>query len=177
MIQAHPSAVRQLGSRPVVHPSRFLLTCIRCTGVTSAFARIALVMSMLVLCAGCGPRSDRLELSGAVTLDGAPLDGGSIQFSSLEGEKLIGTGAMISGGEYFVTQEKGLPPGTYRVEISAPDTSVPPVRLRTPSGELGIPTAPERIPAEYNVNSNQTIQVDDDSDNHFEFDIMSKPSR
>jgi hypothetical protein len=139
--------------------------------------RVAIVFATLLLCTGCGPRNDRLELSGKVTLDGAPLDGGSIQLTSLEGDKIYGTGAMITSGEYFIPQEKGLPPGKYHVEISAPDTSAPLVTDRAGTGNAGIPTAPERIPAEYNVKSDKTIEVATDSDNYFEFDILSRPAR
>ena len=57
---------------------------------------------------GCGPRSDRLEVAGTVTLDGAPLDGGSIRLTSVGGEKLMAAGAMIQKGEYLIPQEKGL---------------------------------------------------------------------
>src|SRR6476660_5436488 len=44
---------------------------------------------------GCGPRSDRLAISGKVTLNGAPLDLGSIRFSSIKSEKLYASGAMV----------------------------------------------------------------------------------
>ena len=82
---------------------------------------------LLLLFAGCGPRSDRLAVSGEVALDGAPLDEGSIRLTSTGNGKLFASGAMIKNGNFHVPQEKGLPPGTYRVEISSPDTAVPPV--------------------------------------------------
>jgi hypothetical protein len=126
--------------------------------------------------AGCGPRSDRLEISGKVTLDGVPLSGGSIRFTSL-GEKLAATGAMVENGQYNISAEKGLPPGTYHLEITAPDNDAPPIVYRNAPGEPGIPTQPERIPPEYNVNSQHTIEVTADGDNHFEFDIVSRPAK
>jgi hypothetical protein len=121
---------------------------------------------------GCGPRSDRLEINGQVTLDGDPLDNGSIRFASMNGAKLSASGAVITDGAYHIPQEKGLPPGTYRVEISAPDTAAPLVNYPSAPGEpTGPPTAPERIPPEYNTNSKQTIEVAADGDNQFDFDI------
>jgi hypothetical protein len=39
------------------------------------------------------------------------------------------------------------------------------------------PTAPERIPAEYNVNSQRIVEVAADKDNVFEFDIVSKRAK
>jgi hypothetical protein len=128
-----------------------------------------------VAIAGCGPQSDRLALSGKVTLNGAPLDSGSIRFTSVAGQKLFASGAVIENGEFDIPQEKGLPPGTYQLEISAPDTKSPPVVYRSAPGEPVLPpTAPERIPPEYNTNSKHTIEVSTDSDNHFVFDIVNK---
>jgi hypothetical protein len=127
---------------------------------------------------GCGPRSDRLEISGEVKLDGAPLDSGSIRFASTGGEKIFATGAMITNGEYYIPQEKGLPPGTYQLEINAPDTDAPLVVYPSAPGEpRAPPTAPERIPPEYNVNSKHRVEVTEDGDNHFTFEIVSRPAK
>jgi len=139
-----------------------------------ALAAVVLGSSAFVLFIGCGQRSDRLPLSGTITLNGTPLDSGSIRFNSSEGEKLVATGALIQSGEYHVPQEKGLPPGRYRVEISSPDVNAPPVMVRDGPGTAGIPAAPERIPPEYNVNSQQTVAVTVDGENRFDFSIVSK---
>jgi len=141
--------------------------------------RLATLLAMLLLLlSGCGPRSDRLAVSGAVTLDGAPLDEGSIRLTSTGNGKLFASGAMIQNGKFNVPQEKGLPPGTYRVEISSPDTAVPPVVYKGAPGEPALPpTAPERIPPEYNSNSKQIVEVSMHGDNHFEFDIVRRRSR
>jgi hypothetical protein len=140
---------------------------------------LATFLAMLLLFfAGCGSRSDRLAVSGAVTLDGAPLDVGSIRLTSTGNGKLFASGAMIQNGKFHVPQEKGLPPGTYRVEISSPDTAVAPVVYKGAPGEPALPpTAPERIPPEYNSNSKQTIEVTRGGDNHFEFDIVRRRAR
>jgi hypothetical protein len=129
----------------------------------------------LVLFAGCGPKSGRLAISGEVKLDGVPPYQGAIRLTSSGAEKLFASGAMIQNGEFYIPQEKGLPPGTYLVEISAPDTSAPPVVYKGAPGEPALPpTAPERIPAEYNIDSKHTVNVTTDGDNHFVFEILSK---
>ena len=126
---------------------------------------------------GCGPRSDRLEVSGTVNLNGVPLDEGAIRLTSTGSEKLFASGAMVQNGEFKVPQEKGLPPGTYLVEISAPDTKAPLAVQKTAPGEPALPpTAPERIPAEYNSQSKHTVEVSADSDNHFVFNIQGRPA-
>jgi hypothetical protein len=131
----------------------------------------------LVACPGCGPRSDRLAISGEVTFDGAPLDGGSIRFTSVGSEKVFASGALIEDGEYYIPQEKGLPPGTYHLEISAPDTTAPPVMARATPGGPGVPVAVERIPPDFNINSKHQVKVTQDGDNHFVFEIVSQPKK
>jgi hypothetical protein len=133
---------------------------------------------LLLLFAGCGSRSDRLAVSGAVKLDGAPLDEGSIRLTSTGNGKLFASGAMIENGKFHVPQEKGLPPGTYRVEISSPDTKAPLVVYKGAPGEPALPpTAPERIPPEYNSNSKQTIEVTKDGENQYKFDIVRRSTQ
>ena len=135
---------------------------------------VATVLSLSGLY-GCVPRSDRLEVSGTVKLNGTPLDVGSIRLTSVGTEKLVASGAVIENGEFRVPRSKGLPPGTYAVEISAPDTKGPPVVHRSAPGEPALPpTAVERIPPEYNSQSKHTIEVSADSENHFEFDIQGR---
>ncbi|MEX0610712.1 MAG: carboxypeptidase-like regulatory domain-containing protein [Pirellulales bacterium] len=136
---------------------------------------LAVTATWLPGLAGCGPSSDRLEVSGTVKLNGAPLDEGAIRLTSVGTEKLFASGAMIENGQFTVPQEKGLPPGTYAVEISSPDTKATPVRPKVGPGEPALPPmAPERIPAEYNSKSKHMIEVSADSENHFEFDIQGR---
>jgi hypothetical protein len=148
---------------------------------SSRFSRVAVTLGG-VLCAaslsGCAKRSDRLAVNGKVTLDGSLIEQGSVRFSSIGGEKIYATGAMIKDGEYHVPQSKGLPPGTYRVEITSPDAKGPLVTARAAPGEPpGPPTARERIPAEYNMNSKQTVELATGKENRFDFDIMSKRAK
>jgi hypothetical protein len=132
----------------------------------------------LIALAGCGADSGRLAVSGKVEFDGVPLDQGSIRLTSSGTGTLFASGAMIHNGEFYIPKEKGLPPGSYLVEISAPDPSAPLVVYRGAPGEPTLPpTAPERIPAEYNVNSKQTVNVTTDGDNHFVIEIASRPSK
>ena len=146
-------------------------------GKASRLVTAAFLVTALLLLGGCGSPSDRLEVTGKVTLNGVPLESGSIRFTSAGAEKLAASGAMIQNGEFVIPQEKGLPPGTYLVEISSPDTSAPLVVYPTAPGEPALPpTAPERIPAQYNSKSKQTIQVTADGENHFEFPINTRQS-
>ena len=128
-------------------------------------------IGLCVVC-GCGERSDKLPVSGEVKLDGTPLDKGAIRLTSIGGAKIQATGAFIENGDFNIPQSKGLSPGTYHVEINSPDDNAPPVIDRaTPSGP-GMPTQPDRIPPEFNINSKQTVEVTADGENHFVFDIV-----
>ena len=122
----------QFGSNELMGKS-CRLSFIRTSSVIAPWAAIGVLI--LVTLPGCGPKSDRLSISGKVTLNGAPLDLGSIRFSSDGGGKLFASGAVVKDGEYHIPQLKGLPPGTYRVEINSPDTKAPLVTYRPAPGE------------------------------------------
>ncbi len=140
--------------------------------------KISACLALAICCTsliGCGPKSDRLEISGEVMLDGEPLDKGTIRFTAKIDGKDLAAGVSIKNGEYLIPKEKGLPPGTYSLEINSPDKSgkmVPYLQGKTPTGLM---VAVNRIPAEYNVSGNKTIEVDAATKNHFVFDIVSKP--
>lgn len=127
----------------------------------------------LVACLGCGPKTDRLPISGKVTLDGVPLDSGSIRFNSQPGEKLQSAGAMIHNGGYEIPAEKGLLPGVYIVQISSPDTEAPPIMIGGENGSPRFPVAPERIPLEYSEGSDKTVELTRDGGGEFDFEITS----
>jgi hypothetical protein len=133
----------------------------------------SLVIAGLLPLTGCGPKTDRLAISGKVTLDGQQLDRGSIRFTSEAGQKLLVSGALIKEGQYNIPLEKGLLPGKYRVQITSPDLDAPPVMTPPTDAGPGTPVQPERIPPEYNVKSDKTVEVTTDGDNLFVFEIVS----
>ena len=124
---------------------------------------------------GCGPHSDRLEVSGKVMLNGEPLDGGSIRFTSQATRNLPAARWSTTADTRF--REKGSIAGDVSRGTQCPDESVPPVMVRPPGGGPGSLAAPERIPSEYNDNSQHTIEVTADGDNQFNFDIVNKPAK
>jgi hypothetical protein len=136
----------------------------------------AFVAAIAVLVPGCAKRTDRLQVSGQVILDGTPLESGSIRFTATNREKFMAAGAMIKDGAYKIPRDKGLVPGTYQVEISAPDDKSPLTMTPVGNGRSTL-VARERIPPEYNTNSTQKIEVTADGDNKFEFNIASKPTK
>jgi hypothetical protein len=134
---------------------------------------LAMAMAALLVLTGCGSKSDRLQVSGEVSLDGTPVMKGSINLTLLGGKKLASSGAKIRDGKFLIPQEKGLLPGTYNVVISAPDMAA----VRDSARGPGAAFAPELIPPEYNTNSEKTIDVTADGENHFVFDIVNDKAR
>src|SRR5581483_7581247 len=70
----------------------------------------------LLLAAGCGGGAARVE--GNVTLDGEPVDGGTISFFAAAADKQHadkGHGPITNG--HYAVNSPDLKPGNYRVEI------------------------------------------------------------
>ncbi len=128
-------------------------------------------MAFCLLClAGCGQGEPFQPMSGAVTLDGAPLKKGVITFFP------IGPGTTVGGevieGQFALAKESGATPGKYRVEI---------VAFR-PSGksELDIDTNSQVdievqiLPPRYNTKSELTCDVVESGKNEYSFDLKLK---
>lgn len=75
---------------------------------------------LCVALAGCENRlyegAQRIPLAGKVTVDGQPLDVGTISFIPLTPEQRVSGGSILDGA-YSVTEEMGANTGAYRVEI------------------------------------------------------------
>ncbi len=129
---------------------------------------------------GTGPKR---AVQGRVSLAGAPVESGAIEFHLTgNGPKGLAGGAMIVGGRYSIPRSHGLLPGTYRVVILAPGEPVPlPALGDTISPGGGEPvtmpkefqryTAVERIPPAYNEQSSVEVQVLADGPNQFDFAV------
>lgn len=129
---------------------------------------VALVVALIP---GCG-KSDPLRrqaLTGEVKLAGQPLDDGTIQFEPLD-DKGVASGGLIKGGKFEIAKEAGLPAGQYRLMIFAPEKGAA-IQDAMPGDTMNAPLAKERIPAKYNTQSRETIDVSDSKKNHFVFDI------
>lgn len=128
---------------------------------------------------GCGAENKmgRLALSGTITLDGQPLDYGSIEFypEDIQGDSTgVSAGGVVSeDGSYSIPEAKGLPPGKYVARIySAFEKSETkgPVHL----GPGPIVVHKERIPPEFNTQSKQIVEMTVAGPNTFDFNIKTK---
>jgi len=135
---------------------------------------VGAIALFLCLVGGCGGDArGRHAISGTVKIDGKPLDTGNISFQPIDGQNTAG-GGTISDGRYHVPREGGLVPGKYAVIINSP---VPGTGGGADENSLpGDPPAPpkEMIPAEWNSESEHTIEVKSEGPFDFDFDVSPK---
>jgi hypothetical protein len=125
--------------------------------------------------AGCGGDNPlgRKALQGTVTLDGAPIANGSIDFQPMQAGG-VQSGGVITGGKYSIRAEQGLPEGKYRVAIHASDASAGALPAGAMPGD-DVPPVKELVPEEWNSKSEHTIEVTSKSSQEFNFEISTKP--
>src|SRR5262245_39882142 len=133
---------------------------------------VGFLLGVLVLGAlsGCGDPRNRQEVVGEVTLKGKPVEDGIIQFAPLDGQE-TGDGAQIVKGKYQIPREKGLSPGKYKVSIYAGDGRSGAGDASPDSPHAGLKPGKERIPPEYNEQSNIVKEVKKGEPNKFDFTI------
>jgi hypothetical protein len=145
----------------------------------------------MTLSGGCsgGDSLPRERLSGTVTLDGQPLEKGTIRFMPTAQENAsTATETIITSGAYEVPASTGLLPGPYQVSISAVEEikgSRPASRVRRgpgydPEGGTGVEDSSadvrvrEILPAQYNTRSTLKADVTKGGKNVFDFPLTSK---
>ena len=128
--------------------------------------------ALLVLLAGCGHTTGRQALQGSVTLNGEPLPRGVIQFVPLPGTDGPSAGGEIQDGQFSVEPDKGVLPGTFRVEITASRKTGEKMTDRV-SGEM-TDAYGQFLPDRYNRKSELTAQVRSGGPNQFTFALGSQ---
>jgi hypothetical protein len=90
------------------------------TALPKSLRRSALVVAFgcLECCVSCGS-TDVGAVRGQVTVDGAPVDVGTIQFKPAADPGSRGAGAAITAGSFALASDANLSPGSYSVAIQA----------------------------------------------------------
>ncbi len=123
-----------------------------------------------LILAGCDS-SDRSSVQGTVTLDGQPLEKGSINFMPLPGTKSPTAGAQIVDGKFSIPAKGGTFTGKFRVEITASRPSGK--KIPSPmTGEM-MDATEQYLPAKYNKQSELQADITDGA-NQLEFPLSSK---
>ena len=93
---------------------------IRQRAVLARWAAMLLLTTVLTApIVGCSRGDGRLAVSGSVTLDGQPLERGSVNFRPAPGNQAPSSGGTIDQGEFTLPTAHGLKPGEYLVTIQA----------------------------------------------------------
>jgi hypothetical protein len=137
--------------------------------------QFAVSFGLIVAIAGCGSEpayqgATRYALSGKVTLDGAPLEAGTISFIA-DGHQGNPAGGPVVKGEYAVDADRGANAGNYRVEVRWQKPTGQQVKDEDTGGMVDV--TQEAIPAQYNAQSTLKAEVKPDK-TKFDFDLKSK---
>jgi hypothetical protein len=129
---------------------------------------IALWATAILVATGCEQAPPVGQVQGTVTLDGKPVDNGTIRFTPLEGQAAT-AGGVIDDGKFSST----VPIAKHRVEISATQISGEATAEGRHTPVAGDYTATELIPEKYNTNSELTLDVTSGL-NEPHFDLKSR---
>ncbi len=126
----------------------------------------ALTLTAFLLALGCGGKSDQpkaVAVKGKVTLDGAPLATGKIQFDE---------------GPSVPVVELEIKDGVYSGPVSVGKKTVRILSIKVgkpPAGMPGMPGVEENVlPAKYNTESKEVREVKDSGPNEFDFTVSAK---
>ena len=135
---------------------------------------VLLASLLAALCLGCGPDNPqgRKAVSGKVTLDGGPLEQGNIEFHPMF-QGGVQSGGAITSGSYSIPAHQGVTPGKYRVSI-IDFVPTPPQPAGYMPGDPLPPMPKPKVPAEWNSQSQHTIEVKTEGPFAFDFDIVTK---
>lgn len=125
---------------------------------------------------GCSGEVDDLPrepISGKVTLDGKPIEHGTIRFdpAARQGTSTI-AGAMIDGGSYSVPRPQGPVPGDYLVTINS--TADASKADEAPGAVKKLIATRDLVPEKYNARSELKAQVKKGGDNTINFELTTK---
>ena len=144
----------------------------------------AMVLTSLLLAVGCAQSGlERASIRGQVTIDGEPVEAGTIRLVSLEPGGAPSVGGQILDGQYEIRRQQGPSLGKHRVEVRVPYRTgrkvrspfvMPPVdpnEKPDPSGMVD--EWAEKAPARYNTESTLEVTIQSGR-NTFDIDIESR---
>lgn len=108
--------------------------------------RLFFVFVFLLGIAGCGkPGPERVPLSGTVTYNDEPIEDGEIAFQPEPGTDAPPTSAPILDGQYKLSPNFEMVPGTYKVLVRAYRIETDEKKLLLPGGFIDRPPPPDGI--------------------------------
>lgn len=142
--------------------------------IMNRFVFNGLLCGLSVIALGCGGADyegdKRFPITGTVTVDGEPMEYGTISFiPAMQSEARVSGGPIVAG-KFEMREGRGANAGEYRVEI----------RWQKPTGKMikdidteeMIEQRAEGLPARYHENSELTVTVSEEK-YEFDFDLNS----
>jgi hypothetical protein len=126
---------------------------------------VVLVLTVCLLVVGC-QGDGKVEVSGAVTVDGAPIESGFVRFVQEDNPNDTEVGTLVNGQYHLRTT-----PGRKRVEVVS-RREVPGSRQPTPLDE---PVMEEYLPEKYHRKSELRADVAPRGPNAFDFALTALP--
>lgn len=130
-------------------------------------------LSALLSLTGCASEQrGGPQVSGEVTLDGAPLDYGLIHFESAD-KAGVNAAAPIEQGKFTLPSGNGLTAGSYKVSVTS---AQPPVTETDPNKAMELaarPAPPEKILPKYNIATTLTADLKTDAPNTLKFEVST----
>ena len=128
-------------------------------------------LGLVISTTGCDKSVKRRAISGAVKLDGKPIDKGQIQFVPVKGGPSAGTD--IIGGQYKLEGPRGPGIGQYKIEITAYRPGKPgQIDAVTKQREMEMI---QYVPTKFNENSELKRDITEANDSMtLDFDLISK---
>ncbi len=121
---------------------------------------------------GCQSAVSQVAVNGAVTFDSEPVEDGQVAFEPLSAGKMHF--GVITNGKYSIPREYGLPPGQYRVRITASRSTGKLAQTNSfISEDMSREIKDEFIPAKYNTASELTITVEPVAEETHDFLLTS----
>jgi hypothetical protein len=124
---------------------------------------------------GCSEKTydgaQRIPLRGKVTVDGRPMDAGTISFEPLDPSKQRPSGGSILDGVYNVEEPMGANAGSYRVVIHWQKATGK--KIKAIDSDEVVEQRAEGLPPKYHKNTELTAEISPDK-TEFNFDLSTK---
>lgn len=117
---------------------------------------VSSLLLALLFTGGCGESSQGIDVEGAITYDGVPVESGLIRFHPTEGQEA--RYAEFKNGHYEMKGDVAPMPGAYTVHIDGYKKVKDPGVPDYAKDENGMITK-SFIPAKYNANSELTVEI------------------
>ena len=132
----------------------------------------SLVCTTILMCSGCG--DGKVVVRGMITVDGQPIDEGSISLEPADAQGPT-TGGMIKAGKYELAGNAAVVPGKKIVRIVGlrQTGKMIPAGPPAPKGTL-IPEMIQCVPIHYNDHSQLQVDVTPGKANKHDFQLDSK---